>query len=203
MYPTDLWPNGVEIPFEEFTVYKNKFIGNGNNTMYDDSNWDVIIIPIKSAHRIVMNDSTGEWTYFLDENLTVPDPISSNSCMYTNIQTIPFYAKYIGKNLRGHRTFSGVTFYYYPTHGAERNVSNYKNSWSDFMYCAGAEKLHLGFNSKGSIVWYGEDKNLLFSRPWGEEAGVYIVPEGAYYAKYNGNAPSYAVGEGTINYWLE
>lgn len=202
MYPTDLWPNGVEVPFEEFTVYENKGMFSGDTTMQDSSGWDFMVIPIKGAHRIVLNDTNLEWTYWLDENLNKNTNQSIlNGAPYAS-GNILYSAPYIGKNLRGHRTFSGITFYYYPTNGAERNVSNYKNSWSDFMYCAGAEKLHLGFNSRGSIVWYGEDKNLLFSRPWGEEAGVYIVPEGAYYAKYNGNAP-YAVGEGTINYWLE
>lgn len=212
MYPTDLWPNGVEVPFEEFTVYKNKGMFSGDTTMQDNSGWDFMIIPIKGAHRIVLSDTTGEWTYYLDENLNKGpiDALQQKTDYMTNALNEP----HLGKNLRGHRTFRGITFYYYPTYGAEKNVvfqqirpdSPDNSLTTPFIPVHGYTKLHTSWAGRGQALWYGDDKNYLFSRGYGAESGVYEIPEGAYYCKLQTykwfNAEQNPKGSSTI-YWLE
>lgn len=212
MYPTDLWPNGVEVPFEEFTVYKNKGMFNNDTTMADASNWDFMVIPIKRAHRIKMSDTNGEWTYYLDENLN-KGPVTAIQQKY-DVLTNALNEPYFGKSLRSHRTFSGITFYYYPIHGAERNVvfQQVRQDSPDNSYTTplipvhGYSKLHTSWSGRGCAQWFGEDKNHLFSRDYGEEAGVYTIPEGAYYCQLKTyrwfNETENSKGSSTV-YWLE
>ena len=66
--------------------------------------------------------------------------------------------------------------------------------------------MHTSYATRGKALWYGEDKNYLFSRNYGEESGVYEIPEGAYYCKLQTyqwfSATQNPKGSSTV-YWLE
>lgn len=204
MYPTDLWPNGVEVPIESglFEIYPHYGMWNADDEMvYTKNNWSFVVIPIKLANCIVIRNTRLEYTYFLteDKKKIRANIYNSNLGDYNyRYANIPLNAKYIGCTCRSNvasTILKGVTFYYLPTHGAERNVifqqirpDSPDNSYTTpYIPVHGYTKLHVSIETRGQALWYGEDKNYLFTRGYGTESGTYNIPQGAYYVKLQTN----------------
>lgn len=223
MYPTDLWPNGVEIPIESglFEIYPHYAMWNSEDEMvYTENNWSFVVIPIKLANCIVIRNTRLEYTYYLteDKKKIRVNLYNSNLGNYSyRYDRIPLNAKYIGCTCRSataSEILKGVTFYYLPTSNAEINVifQQVRHDRPDdsytvpFIPCHGYTKLYISVNARGQALWYGEDKNYLFTRGYGTESSIYNIPEGAYYVKLQtyilGNIDQNPKGT-AITYWLE
>lgn len=199
MYPTDLWPNGVEIPLEQCNpiIQHDTNYNSTNPNGYTWNGVDYILIPFKEA--VVLNiKNYGDYPALFDKDL------KAISFSFNPDGTIPVLAKYFGCMLRD-KSLSNryITFAYlddapdngvweygkwYVANGHVIN-ENFTNWLQDsFAGCHGASKIKFWGTWRGNILWYGEDKNYLFARGYGGE--TYDVPEGAYYFKYNGYCPA-------------
>lgn len=220
LYPTDLWPNGVPIPLSEFNIQTGKasFI---NGDIVDASGWDLVIIPLKGCHRFNWQISgrgaeyrniydkdmnfLASYTNFADSGSTVNN--GYNSTFWKS-------AAYISLSVRHHISNpqnQSVTFWYYPIHGGERNVAfqQLRTEWVDNSYtqplipCHGYTRVRLTQGPRGAALWYGEDGNYLFGRGYGEEAGSYKIPEGAYYFRLQSYRMSSDPAATVFNWYLE
>lgn len=199
LYPTDIWPNNREILTTDglFEVYPHYGMWTSNEEMaYTEDNWSFVVIPIKNANCIILRSTRFEYTYFLTED---KKKLNNSNIFYTSnlgdgnyrCAVVPTKAKYIGCTCRSANASSvlkGVTFCYLPTHGADRNVgvqfynsNNSSECKSTFISCLGYSKLNLSVANRGAAYFYGENKNYLFGRGYGEESGSYKIPEGAHY----------------------
>lgn len=198
LYPTDLWPNGVEVPIESglFEIYPGEAIFNPTNGRVTSSGWSLVIAPIKNAHNWSFRSTKAEYEGILDENGNVIYMTASPS-------NVPVTAKYIFKSCRNATASSvlkGITFYYYPTHTENKGdlctVPIYEdhspyagggaNNYSAFIKTNGAAKIQYSIGFRGCAHWYNGEKEQLFSRGYGEESGTYTAPEGAEYFKSQG-----------------
>ena len=200
LYPTDIWPNGVEIPIThpDIEVYPNMgmWASDTEPTATTDS-WSVVIIPLKRCNGFYINSTRFEYTYYLDPTR---HKYVTNACSQNQTSMpLPNAAPYLCitcRNATASNIFKGFTAYYRDRRPEQNqnfssipfilNTSNLDGNWSDFIYCHGAKTVNLTANLRGSMYWYGEDKNDLLSRGYGVEANTYKVPDGAYWCRFEG-----------------
>ena len=211
LYPTDLWPNGVEITIDDgqFEVYLGSAMFTSNEEMTTSSGWSFVIVPIKNANFFIIRYTRLEYNYFLYENKKKWNnlnqfPTTSLGNNLYRVWCIPKNAKYIGVSCRTGTNpasiFKGITFYYLPTHSddlTERcsvlDISDFNtsttNNKTQKIYCEGMSKLIWSCAPRGAVIFYNGDGQRLLSRNYGEEAGTYIVPDGAVYAEVQSYTP--------------
>ena len=220
MYPADLWPNGVEIPLTSFEILKNKGIFNNDTTIVDTNGWDCIVFPIKQAVAISWNLTSGrgvEYPRMLYNDYTSAGSSNywqynySSGDGYNGFRIIPNKtAQYIVFCFRGglsNPETQFITFYYDDkTKFDGVGYCTSDNKSISYIDCHGANKVKLSFSTRGAMQWFGEDKNYLFQRGYGDEAGTYLVPNGAYYCHPSGEMRQNGHPSNDIyryTYWLE
>ena len=67
----------------------------------------------------------------------------------------------------------------------------------------GYSKVKLTIGVRGCTLWYGEDKNYLIGRNYGDESGTYKIPDGAYYFRLQSYRMTNDPSATMINYILE
>ena len=182
-------------------------------------------MPIKNANFFTIRNTRLEYNYFLYENKKKYDnfnqfPTTNLGNNQYRVWCIPKNAKYIGVSCRTGTNpagiFQGITFYYLPTHtdnpsdrcvvvdysDFNTSTTNNKTQW---IPCRGMSTLVWSCAPRGAVSFYNEDGELLFNRGYGEEAGRYVIPNGAAYAEIWSYTPFGSKDESSFltTYYLE